>query len=97
MRFGGLPPAATPKVLGIEVYSIGAFDRTEGVTRLEGELADKWYQLIFADGLLVGANVIGDSLLTAHVKKAVENRIDLSALLQKMPSLAMALDRLRGI
>jgi nitrite reductase (NADH) large subunit len=87
VEFGGVPRSHTLKVLGLDTFSIGQFVPQDGSYRAFAEEADgRYFSLVFRDGLLVGANLVGSAALTGVVKKAIESRTDFSGLLAKRPS-----------
>jgi nitrite reductase (NADH) large subunit len=80
--FLSLPPAATLKVLGINLFSIGAVN--DPAARLIDEACRQSYTgFLFRDGIMTGAILLGDAGLARPVKKAVEERLDFSLLLAK--------------
>lgn len=88
-QFAGIARSNTLKVLGIDLFSIGQVEATDGAYRaLEAEDGGRYLRFLFRDGLLVGAVLLGDTTLTPSVKSAVENRTDLSGLLARGPSAA---------
>lgn len=95
-EFGGIPKSTTLKVLGVDTYSTGRFTAEEGDHIIAGEVDGKFYHLVFADNVLVGANLVGDTSLSATVSKHVEEQIAVGAILGKRPSLQMMLDYLRS-
>jgi len=89
VEFGGVPRSHTLKVLGIDTFSIGQFVPADGSSRaVAGEADGKYASFVFRDGLLVGANLVGDASLAGAVKKAIEARRDCAALLAGGPSAA---------
>lgn len=84
VEFGGIPRATTLKVVGLDVFSVGQFaldDASFGAVR---QRADGRYRLfVHRDGRLVGAILAGDTHMAATVEKAVNDSVDVSALLGK--------------
>ena len=73
------PPSANLKVLGIDLFSIGEFSPSqEGDRLVSSRQADSYASLLFRNGILVGANLIGETGLNAKVRKAIENKTDFS-------------------
>ena len=73
------PPSANLKVLGIDLFSIGEFSPSQERVRLvSSRQADSYASLLFRNGILVGANLIGETGLNAKVRKAIENKTDFS-------------------
>ncbi len=80
--FAGDPPSAKLKVLGIDLFSIGQFAPTEEGDRLVAARKDDTYVgLLFRNGVLVGANLLGETGLDPKVKKAIEAKTDFSSVL----------------
>jgi nitrite reductase (NADH) large subunit len=75
--FLGMPPATQLKVLGIPVFSIGVFQPTDGSFRV---LQQGPQRLVCRDGLVVGANLVGDTSLAGRVREAIEGTIPLAEL-----------------
>ena len=95
-EFGGIPRSNTLKVLGLDLFSIGQVEPQDASFEvIEQESDGRYFQFIFRDTHLVGAILLGDTELTAPVKKAVESRTDFSGLLRKRATAADVLDRLR--
>ncbi|GAB6096584.1 hypothetical protein JCM14469_28370 [Desulfatiferula olefinivorans] len=84
--FGGIPRSNTIKVLGVDLFSIGAIEPADGsVTVIEKETDDVYIQLIFRDGRLEGAILYGDTAAGSAVKKAIEEKRDFSRTLETSP------------
>jgi nitrite reductase (NADH) large subunit len=87
--FGGVPRSHTLKVLGLDAVSIGQFTPADGSYRAFMDEREGTYRsFVFRDGVLVGANLVGDASLAGAVKKAIESRRDFSGLLSKGPPAA---------
>jgi nitrite reductase (NADH) large subunit len=87
--FGGVPRAHTLKVLGLDTVSIGQFVPADGSYRAVADETEKAYRgFVFRDGVLVGANLVGDASLAGAVRGAIESRRDFSGILAKEPSAA---------
>ncbi|MDA8219510.1 MAG: FAD-dependent oxidoreductase, partial [Dehalococcoidales bacterium] len=94
-EFAGIPRSNTLKVLGLDLFSIGQVEPSDGsYEAIEEERDGQFYRFLFRDSLLVGAVLLGDTGLTAKVKRAVENRVDFSALLARHPAGPDVLDHL---
>jgi len=77
------PPSAKLKVLGIGLFSIGQFAPVEDGDRLVAARQDDQYiSLLFRDGLLIGANLLGETGLDPKIKKAIETKTDFSDVLR---------------
>lgn len=92
--FAGDPPSAKLKVLGIDLFSIGQFTPTEEHDKFVAARKDDTYiGLLFRNGVLIGANLLGKTGLDAKVKSAIEAKTDFSNLLgdSKTPEEIIAL------
>ncbi|NLC29694.1 MAG: FAD-dependent oxidoreductase, partial [Chloroflexi bacterium] len=86
--FDELPPSAKLKVLGIGLFSIGDFAPTESGDRLvAARQGDSYVSLLFRNGILVGANLLGETGLDSKVKKAIEAKTDFSSVLHESPNM----------
>lgn len=84
VEFGGVPRSNTLKVLGLDLFSIGRISPEDASFRTFDQEADgRYFRFVFRDNRLVGAVLLGDTKLTAPVKKAVESGTDFSGLLAK--------------
>ena len=82
VEFGGIPRSNTLKVLGLDLFSIGQVNPGDASFRTFDHEADgRYFRFVFRDSRLVGAVLLGDTKLTAQVKKAVESGADFSELL----------------
>ena len=87
VEFGGIPRSNTLKVLGLDLFSIGQINPEDASFRTFDHEADGCYfRFVFRDNRLVGAVLLGDTKLTATVKKAVESGADFSELLARCPT-----------
>jgi nitrite reductase (NADH) large subunit len=85
--FGGLPRTSALKVLGIDLVSIGDFQPLDGSwVVIADEGAEHFRHLVFRDGAMVGAILIGESQAASTVRKAVESRRNFAHLLRLNPS-----------
>ena len=72
-RFGGMPPSATLKVLGLDIFSIGDFTPNTGDSTLyEQEATGRYVLFAMKEDKMIGSIIIGDKALAAKVKQAVE-------------------------
>jgi nitrite reductase (NADH) large subunit len=86
--FTGDPPSAKLKVLGIDLFSIGQFAPTEEGDKLVAARQDDTYiSLLFRNGILIGANLLGETGLDSKVKKAIEAKTDFSSVLKDLVTL----------
>lgn len=94
-EFGGIPQSNTLKVLGLDLFSIGRITPEDAsCDAIDQEIDGRYFRFVFRDSRLVGAILLGDTKLTAALKKAVESKQDFSGLLQKRPSAQELLDYL---
>ena len=88
VEFGGIPRSNTLKVLGLNLFSIGQINPEDASFRtFDQEAGSHYLRFVFRDNRLVGSVLLGDTTLTAAVKKAVEGNRDFSDLLAKCPTI----------
>ena len=93
VEFGGIPRSNTLKVLGLDLFSIGQINPEDASFRAFDHEADgRYFRFVFRDNRLVGAVLLGDTKLTAAVKKAVESGADFSELLAKCRTAAEVIE-----
>ncbi|MDF7806869.1 FAD-dependent oxidoreductase [Pontiellaceae bacterium B12219] len=81
-EFGGIPRSHLLKVLGKPMLSIGIIKATDGSYRMIEDHADGGYRMfMFRDDRFVGCLLIGKLKLMKPVRKAVQGRLNLKALL----------------
>lgn len=86
--FAGDPPSTKLKVLGIDLFSIGQFTPTEPVDKLVAAgRGDTYVGLLFRNGILIGANLLGETGLDQKVKTAIEAKTDFSSVLKESVTL----------
>jgi nitrite reductase (NADH) large subunit len=86
-EFGGIPPTAALKVLGINALSMGEFmPRLSTDLVLEHAEDGRYCSFVARDNTLVGAILIGYPKLGGPVRKAIEGKLSLESLLQKNPT-----------
>lgn len=86
-QFDELPPSAKLKVLGIGLFSIGEFAPKESGDRLvAARQGDNYVGLLFRDGILIGANLLGETGLDSKVRKAIDAKTDFSTVLRDSQS-----------
>jgi len=84
--FGGLPRSNTLKVLGIEMLSIGEFTPPDGSYRVIQEQSESCFRhFVFHDGKMTGAILLGTTAPAAGIKRAIEEKKDLSGVLARSP------------
>ena len=82
VEFGGIPRSNTLKVLGLDLFSIGRINPEDASFRTFDHEADGCYfRFVFRDNRLVGTVLLGETKLTATVKRGVESGADFSELL----------------
>ncbi|MFO7618914.1 MAG: FAD-dependent oxidoreductase [Thermoplasmata archaeon] len=93
-KFEGMAPSAFLKVVGVDVFSTGDFNpKDEGATVIEREEAGNYARLVLRDGVLTGANLVGDTTAALPVKSAVAKAKPVAGnerLLKLFPELAPA-------
>lgn len=93
--FKGMAPSAFLKVVGIDVFSIGDFmPEGDNVNLIEKAEGGTYSLLAIRDGILVGANLVGDVSAAITVKNAVTNAgpvLGNPRLLELFPELASGL------
>jgi nitrite reductase (NADH) large subunit len=77
-QFPGLPRSSVLKVLGIDLFSIGQIAGQEGDVVIEECGEESYAGFIVHEGRLAGSILLGDTRISAKVKKAVEERQDVS-------------------
>ena len=86
-EFAGIPRSNTLKVLGYDMFSIGQITGEDASYQaLENTRDGNYYYFLFRDSYMVGAIMLGDTNLSAQVKKVVENQIDCSPLFNLSPN-----------
>jgi len=95
VEFGGIPRSNTLNVLGVDLFSIGLVNPEDaGFRTLDHEEAGRYFRFVFQDNRPVGAVLLGDTRLTAAVKKAVEGRRDSSGLLRRCATASAVIEAL---
>jgi len=84
-EFGGIPRSHMLKVLGKPMLSIGVVTPPDGSYSLIEDHPDNnsYRMFMFRDGSMVGCLLIGKLKLMKVVRKTIQNRIDLSELLNQ--------------
>lgn len=96
--FTGLPRSNLLKVLGIDMYSIGPTAPAEPLDMLVEERSNGYYtSFLFRGNHLIGSMLLGDASLSGKVKKAIEEKMDLSQLVGKKPDVTQVKEYLAGI
>jgi nitrite reductase (NADH) large subunit len=97
VEFGGIPRSNILKVLGLDLFSIGQINpKDASFPSFDHEADGRYFRFVFLDNRLVGAVLLGDTRLTAAVKRAIEGHSDLSGLLARSPTVAEIIEALRG-
>jgi len=95
VEFGGIPRSNTLKVLGLDLFSVGQVNPDDASFQtFDHEEDGRYCRLIFRDNHLVGAVLLGDTRLTAAVKKAVESTSDFSKVLRDCPTASAVIEAL---
>ncbi len=86
-EFVGTPRSNMLKVLGYDLFSIGQVKPEDASFReIEGEEGGHYYSFIFRDSHMVSAILMGDTSLSATVKRVVEQKEDCAELLATRPA-----------
>lgn len=84
IEFAGIPRSNSLKVLGSEMFSIGQIRFEDGsYQEVEETLGDNYAYFLFRDSHMVGAILLGDTHLSATVKKMIEKKVQCSDLLSR--------------
>jgi nitrite reductase (NADH) large subunit len=84
IEFAGIPRSNSLKVLGSELFSIGQIRAEDGsYQEREATEGDNYAFFLFHDSHMVGSILMGDTSLSATVKKLIEKKIQCSELLNK--------------
>lgn len=96
VEYRPLPPSNQLKVLTISLFSIGEVAPGDAASRVLERSRDGTYlRLVGRGGVLIGANLYGDTALAPLIKNAIEQRTplaELAQLRQQLPELLSALD-----
>jgi nitrite reductase (NADH) large subunit len=85
--FRAVPPATILKVLGIDLFSIGAVNDPDAM--LVDQESDRTYiGFLFKNGRMTAAILLGDARLASRVKKAIEEQYRFDDLLAETGSVA---------
>jgi len=94
-EFAGIPRSNMLKVLGYDLFSIGQLKPEDASYReIEGDVDGHYFYFVFRDARMVSAILMGDTTLTAAVKRAVEAKEDCFALLAARPTVKDVIDYL---
>jgi nitrite reductase (NADH) large subunit len=94
-EFGGMPRSNTLKVLGLALLSIGQFQAEDAGSRVvEGRDDGRYMRFVFRDGRMIGTVLVGDTSISAALKKTIEGRADVSGLLAGEPAAQDVFERL---
>jgi nitrite reductase (NADH) large subunit len=92
LEYHGAPPSNRLKVLDVDLFSIGQFTAVDGsYSVLERSEGATYRRLVCRDGVLVGANLYGDTGLAQLCKEGVESAAQLATqreLVERAPELA---------
>ena len=88
-EIGDIARSSMLKVLGVDMFSIGTIDGSEGAYLVfEHEIDGKYTHLVFLDKKLQGAVLLGNISRSVRIKSAIESGEDFSGLLDARPSAA---------
>jgi nitrite reductase (NADH) large subunit len=97
-EFAGIPRSNMLKVLGYDLFSIGAIQTEDASYEImEGEEDGQYKIFIFRDQHLIGSILLGDISVSAQVKKILEQRQDCSPLLKEKPALIDLIRMLKSL
>jgi nitrite reductase (NADH) large subunit len=97
VEFGGIPRSNMLKVLGLNMLSMGRFMPEDGSdVVIEEEKNGAYLRFVFHDGCMVGSVLLGDTSISAPLKKAMEGGTDFSGLLARKPTAAEVAAHLAG-
>jgi len=89
VTFAGIPRSNLLKVLAVEMFSIGNVHPDDGsFTTYELDEADRYAWFVFRDSRLVGAVLLGETGLSAHLKSLIETERSCAELLSRSGSAA---------
>ncbi len=95
--FGGIPRAATLKVLGVGLFSVGRVERLPDDCEIAAEIPDGYARLLFAGSRMQGAILYGDTSASSVCARAIREQTDLSGLLALNPTPEQLLVTLKSI
>ena len=96
-EFGGIARSNMLKVLGVDMFSIGTIDGSDGsYLSFDHEADGNYTHLTFRDKNLKGAVLLGDTSMSARLKSAIESAEDFSSLLDGRPSAGEVVEFLKG-
>ncbi len=82
--FAGISRSNSLKVIGVDLFSIGAIHPEDASYSVFEEDSDEHYrQFIFRDSSLAGAILLGDISIASQLKKLIESRTSCASLLAK--------------
>ncbi len=83
LEFAGIPRSNTLKVLNLELFSIGQVHPDDGSYQCFEELdGERYHYIVFRDGRLVGAILMGDMGPAAAIKRLIEAKSSCGDLLR---------------
>lgn len=86
-EFAGIPRSNLLKVLGYDLFSIGQIRGEDASFRsMEFSKEDVYYYFFFHDNHMVGTILMGDTRLSASVKRVIEDKIDCSTFIGESDS-----------
>ncbi|MFC1558238.1 FAD-dependent oxidoreductase [candidate division KSB1 bacterium] len=93
IEFAGIPRSNMLKVLGYDLFSIGQILTEDASYEIvEDKIDENYFYFVFRDSFMVGSILMGDTTLSAAVKKIIEKHHDCSKILQQTPDLKKILN-----
>ncbi len=97
-EFAGIPRSNILKVLDYDMFSMGTIVKKDGsYIELEATMENNYYCFIFKDNKMVGAIILGKSVYTSIVNKAIKDHMDFSEILCETCDINSALNQLREL
>jgi len=95
--FAGMPRSNMLKVLGYDLFSIGQVKPEDASCReVEGERDGHYFTFVFRDSRMVSAILMGDTRLSAEVKRVIEQEEDCADLVATRPTVEDVIAHLGG-
>jgi nitrite reductase (NADH) large subunit len=89
IEFAGIPRSHALKVLDFELFSIGQVHPLDGSYQsFAATSGNRYHSFVFHDGQLVGAILLGETGLSAVIKKLIEEKTACADLLSRNPGVS---------
>jgi len=76
IEFAGIPRSNMLKVLGYDLFSVGqVLTEDASYEVIDAEFDGKYFYFVFRDNYMVGSILLGDTTLSAGVKKMIEQHM----------------------